>query len=88
MVLDEHDTEGLDEDVEDTIGERDVDVPKRDDRLDEPEYERAHERNHRDFAHGHARSVNLALRPKLPVAGDATQAPRTTVENAVDRISR
>lgn len=86
MVLDEDDAERLDEDVEDTIDERDVDVPTRDDGLAEGEDERPDECDRGKLPGGHLRHINLALGSEVAVPGDAAQAGCPTVQDTGERL--
>ena len=82
MVFDEDDAEGLDEDVQDTVHQRDVEVPEDDDGLDEAKDERT---NHRQVDHigsSEILSLDLAFRLERWVIEDTAEAEGTAIENA------
>ena len=79
VSLDEDNAEGFNEDVQNTIHERDVEVPKEHDGLDEAEHERPDERVLHHIRSSEALNFYLALRLELTGRKDAAQTTSTAI---------
>lgn len=88
VVLDEDHAERLDKDVDDTVGQGDVQVEGDDDGLSEAEDEGSNQGDVGDFADGHVLHLDLALRLELWVSRHPADSRRTAVENAAGRVSQ